>query len=164
MKKICLYITLILALFCSCGKPKEIPKLLPTNVISLEEAQNIIGSSYNIEMKNNAVTEDEKSISVKYMANPTGSGDPIFIELFTDKEIYEKFKKSSDMRSDSIVVQGLGSEAYISYPALHMYTHNIYVKITAGSGSSDEQAELLVKLGKLAKDNIDAFFEEYKQK
>lgn len=163
MKKTYLLIIFIFALLCSCGKPKEIPKLLPTNVISLEEAQTVIGDSYKLQMKNNAVVEDSNSISVKYLSNPAGAGDPVFIELFTDEDNYSKFKKSSDMRTDSIVVQGLGSQAYISYPALHIYSNDCYVKITAGSGSSDEQAELLVELGKLAARNIKAFYEENRQ-
>ena len=160
VKKFCL---LMMILLCTaCAKVQEMPKLLPTDVISLSEAQSIVGDEYTLVMKDDAVTEIGNLLTVKYLSEPEGEGDPIFVEVRSKdgSGLKNEFKKSYEKRTDSILVQGLADEAYITYPSLHMYINDFYVKITAGSGSSDEQAELLVELGKLAEANINAFFEE----
>lgn len=164
MKKIVFIIMACLFFVSGCGKEEVKPMLLPTDVISLEEAQALIGDSYTLKMKNDAVVQDENLLSVKYLSEPLGTGDGVFIELLTPDEnhaksvVKDEFSKSRDKRSDRILVKGLGDDAYITYPTLHLYTHDLYVTITAGSKSSDEQADLLIELGKIAQKNIDDYF------
>ena len=164
MKKIVFIFMACLLLVSGCGKEEVKPMLLPTDVINIEEAQALIGDSYTLKVKDNAVVQEENLLSVKYLSEPLGSGDGIFIEILTPDEnhsrsvIKDEFSKSRDKRSDRILVKGLGDDAYIAYPTLHLYTHDLYVTITAGSKSSDEQADLLIELGKIAQKNIDHYF------
>lgn len=164
MKKVLFLFIVCLVFVSGCKKDEVKPMLLPTDVISLEEAQELIGESYTLKMKDDAVIQEENLLSVKYLSEPLGSGDGVFIEILTPDEnhsksvIKDEFSKSRDKRSDRILVKGLGNDAYITYPTLHLYTHDLYVTITAGSKSSDEQADLLIELGKLAQKNIDDYF------
>lgn len=162
MKKILFALILCLSLFCGCKKDEPRPMLLPTDIISLSDAQKIIGDSYTLKMKDNAVKQDENLLSVTYLSEPEGVGDGVFVELLSDKEnpeiIKTAFSRSREKRSDCILVKGLGDDCYITYPSLHLYTKGMYVKITAGSKASDLQANLLIELGKIAEKNIDAYF------
>lgn len=164
MKKVLFLVIFCLGLISGCGKEEIKPMLLPTDVLSIEEAQALVGDSYTLKMKDNAVIQEENLLSVKYLSEPLGSGDGVFVSILTPDEqhpksaIKDEFSKSRDKRSDRILVKGLGDDAYIAYPTLHLYTHGLYVTITAGSKSSDAQADLLVELGKLAEKNIDDYF------
>ena len=164
MKKIIFVFMACILLVSGCGKEEVKPMLLPTDVISIEEAQSLVGNSYKLKMKDDAVVQEENLLSVKYLSEPLGTGDGVFVSLLAPDESHSKsvikdeFSKSRDKRSDRILVKGLGDDAYITYPTLHLYTHDLYVTITAGSKSSDEQADLLIELGKIAQKNIENYF------
>ncbi len=164
MKKILFLSFACIFLLSGCGKEEVKPLLLPTDIITLEEAQTLIGDSYTLTMKDNAVIEDENLLSVKYVSEPLGKGDGVFINVLrpdgnhSKNEIKDEFSKSRDKRPNRILVKGLGDDAYISYPTLHLYVNDLYVTITAGSKASDEQADLLVELGKIAEKNIEDYF------
>ena len=164
MKKL-LFSTLIICmgLFTSCKEQEEKrPMLLPTDVISLSSAKETVGGEYI--MKDDAVKQDQNHLSVTYLAEPLGSGDNIFIDLYIqdknhdENSVKSKFEASKNKRSDFIRVEGLGDDAYIAYPTLHLYSNGVYAAITAGSGSNDTQSELLINLGKIAQSNIERHF------
>lgn len=166
MKKL-LFLTLIICmgLFSSCKEEEEKrPMLLPTDVISLSNAQETVGHEYTLIMKDDAVKQDGNHLSVTYLAEPLGSGDNVSIDLYIQDENHDensvknKFEASRNKRSDFIQVEGLGDDAYIAYPTLHLYSNGVYTAITAGSGSNDAQSELLINLGKIAQSNIERHF------
>jgi hypothetical protein len=166
MKKIIFLMVICLGLCASCSSKKDEkrPLLLPTDVVSLTEAQELIADEYTITMKNDAVIQKDNKTEVTYLSEPLGYGDSIKIEVFTTDEantaesIKEEFSLSKNKRSDFIRVEGLGEDAYITYPSLHMYLNGVYVKITAGSGASEAQSDILVELGKIAEKNIENYF------
>lgn len=167
MKKILFLLILCMCTLCGCAEKKPVPKILPTDVLSLEAVQEVIGDDYTLIMQDNAVKENENVLSVKYLSEPLGAGDAVFLSIEAEdethdaKSIKQNFEASREARADSILIKGLGEDAYITYPSLHLYTHDLYIKITAGSESSDSQAEILVELGKLAVKNIKEFYERY---
>ena len=44
----------------------------------------------------------------------------------------------------------LGETAYIAYPTIHVYDRGCIIEVTAGSGSDEDQQQLLVNLAKTA--------------
>lgn len=163
MKKI-LFLIICMGLFTSCKNEEKRPMLLPTDVLSLENAQAAVGDEYTLTLKDDAVKQDGNHLNAVYVCDPLGSGDNVFVELYVkDKDndensIKSRFEASRNKRSDFIQVQGLGDDAYITYPSLHLYSNGVYVKITAGSGANDAQSELLISLGKTADANIKKYF------
>ncbi len=166
MKKIIFLMILCLGLFTACGRKKEEkrPLLLPTDVVSLNAAQKLVADEYTLVMKNDAVIQEDNKTAVTYLSDPLGSGDSITIEVYssdknnTAENTKDEFLLSKNKRSDFIRVEGLGEDAYITYPSLHIYLNGVYVKITAGSGASESQSDILVELGKIAEKNIENYF------
>ena len=106
MKKIIFLMILCLGLCTSCGSKKEEkrPLLLPTDVVSLTEAQELIADEYTLTMKNDAVIQKGNKTEVTYLSEPLGEGDSIKIEVLTTDEentsesIREEFLLSKNKR------------------------------------------------------------------
>lgn len=168
MKKTLLFTLIICTgLLSSCKSEKKVknqPILLPTDVISLDTAcQNYAGDGYTFIMKDDAVKQEGNHLYATYLAEPLGAGDNIYVDIYITDEnnnsssIKNTFEASKNKRSDFVAVEDLNAEAYITYPTIHLYSNDVYAAITAGSGSDDEQAELLINLGKTALENIEAY-------
>ena len=166
MKKAILILVLILStgIFTACKEEKPDRMLLPSEVVTLEEAQKLVGDDYELVLKDDALIQEGNKITAKYIPEPLGSGDSVFVELYEPSEnldeeaVEEKFEASREKRTDFIEVKDLGDDAYIAYPTLHLYSNGVYVAITAGSEGGEEQTELLEEFGKVAEKNINKFF------
>lgn len=168
MKKTLLFTLIICTgLLSACKSEKKVknkPLLLPTDVISLDTAcQNYCGEDYTFVMKDDAVKQEGNHLYTAYITDPLGAGDNIYVDIYITDEnndsnsIKNKFEASKNKRSDFIAVDDLNAEAYITYPTIHLYTNDVYAAITAGSGSDDNQTELLINLGKTALENIEKY-------
>lgn len=166
MKKIVLMLVLILSvgMFTGCKKSNSERMLLPSEVVTLEEAQKLVGNEYTLVLKDDALIQEGSKVTAKYVAEPLGSGDNVFVDIyepgedFDEKAVQEKFEASRKKRADFIEIENIGDDAYIAYPTLHLYSHGVYVAITAGSEGNDEQTTLLEEFGKVAEKNIEEFF------
>ncbi len=160
MKKILSVLIFTLLLF-SCGKKVEIPKLYPTDLITVQELQELTQNQHTLVLKDNAIKEVDNVSYIEYITDPIGAGDMIKISIMYPDEAYKStydcFKQSINKRSDAINVKGLSNEAYITFPSLHIYHDKYYITITAGSGSSDKQATLLTEIGKKVMTNYNNY-------
>lgn len=166
MKKVILMLVLALSagMFAGCKKGKPDRMLLPSEVVTLKEAQELVGDDYKLVLKDDALIQEGNKVIAKYVPEPLGSGDSVFVEIYEPSEnldedaVEEKFEASREKRTDFIEIEDLGDDAYIAYPTLHLYSNGVYVAITAGSEGKDEQTELLEEFGKVAEKNINNFF------
>lgn len=101
--------------------------------------------------------------SVRYDSDPVGKSDPVIVELYAPNEyksaadIKFEFSTKKEKRPKSKDVEDLGLEAYIAYPSLNMYRDGYMVVVTAGSGSGDEQDQLLKSAGTIAAKHLDEY-------
>ena len=102
------------------------------------------------------VTNDGSARTVVYVPNPIGSADTVtvsieqFSESVTTNQVWADYENSRIRRKDMEFVEGIGEDCYIAYPYINVYVRGCFIRISAGSGDNDEQADLLKSLAKSA--------------
>ena len=168
MKKIILAtLSLMMALsLCACGgknQQKEIPQMEPTELVTIDDVSAYAG--YIPVIKES--TRDGNRSSVLYVSDPIGQYDPVEVKLiqFNDEmgyqQIYDYYEQQKSMRQDAELLESLGQESYIAYPTIHVYDRGCLIEITAGSGSGDEQRQLLKQLATNAASRLEEIVPEY---
>lgn len=133
---------------------KDIARLTPDMVLPLATAAGETGTS--LVMADEGIVNDNGMITCTYVANPIGSADSVSIgiEQFSDtvtvKQVWDAYEDARVYRSDMEFVQGIGEDCYIAYPFICVYDRGCYIKISAGSGNTEEQKNLLIKLAESA--------------
>jgi len=162
-------VSCFIMLLTGCGKEAVvIPPVMPTDVITQADADSAAGGKYKLKLNHNAVIELESNIyKAEYLAEPLGSGDPVVVTVtspyaeITKDDIKEEYKNEYKTRLNKRKVEGLGDGAFLAYPSLYIYQDGYMIEISAGSGNSDEQKELLIELGKKALENLQASLSQY---
>lgn len=172
MNKFFVIVLLISAmLMCGCNKKETvIPPVMPTDIITKEDAEAAIGGNYELKLNYDAVVcIDDNSYKASYIAEPIGSGDPVFVtvtspsESLPESSVKELYKSGYEGRTKKKKVEGLGEEAYIAFPSINIYQNGYYIVITAGSGDTQEQIDLLISLGKTAVENLGMYLQQYEK-
>jgi len=171
MKKILIYFAAALVIFTGgCGKkePEQIPAAMPGDIISEEDAEKAIGNEYDLVLNEDSVYKVDKGIyRAEYLPNPLGKNDPVLIEIVqpgNDSEaVKEMYDKGYESRTQKRRIEGIGDSAYVSFPTIHIYEKGYLIEITAGSGDTQGQLDLLTKLGKKAVKNLDAYYAQYEE-
>lgn len=128
----------------------QIAVLTPDMVLPLTAASGATGTS--LVMSDDGVTDDNGMLTCTYVADPIGSADPVSIgiEQFSDtvtvKQVWDSYEDARVYRSDMEFVQGIGEDCYIAYPYICVYDRGCYIRISAGSGNTEEQKNLLINL------------------
>lgn len=95
--------------------------------------------------------------TVRYDSDPIGK-DPIIVELYSPKDknedIYNKFETRHSLRDDSEDISDYDAEAFLAYPSVNIYKNGYMAIVTAGSGSDEEQKQLLHKVGSVVSENL----------
>lgn len=163
MLKRLMYIFMILALLSGCtGETKDKTKaptvLLPEMLLSLEDVKALV--SYEPVLSGENTRAKSK---VYYSTDPIGGSDPVILELHSYQNgqnvtaVYEQFSTKKKMRPKSENVPDLGMEAFIAYPTINLYKDGFFIVITAGSGSGDEQKNLLINAAKTAAAHLNEY-------
>lgn len=163
------------AFLCACGNggglfaeptPTPMPSADATVIISLEEALAAIENAYELELSDGgAVTEGNVS-TASYYAVPKGSGDPVIVKVINRTEsvsaddVWSGYEDGRISRSSSELVDGIGYDAYIAYPSIHVYDRGCEIVITASSGSDDKQKAILKSLAETAVANLENIMPE----
>ena len=152
---------------CGCGsknQKKEIPQIEPTELVTIDDVSAYAG--YIPVIKES--TRDDNRSSVLYVSDPIGQYDPVEVKLiqFNDsmnyQQIFDYYEQQKSMRQDAELLESLGQESYIAYPTIHVYDRGCLIEITAGSGSGDEQEQLLKRLATNAASRLEEIVPEYK--
>lgn len=163
MKKILLlFSSLIMVIgLCACGEgglfasptPTPVPVVSPTDVLAVSDVAEFVG--YEV-VADGDIIDDGESKSVVYVSSPKGAKDSVSVKVvqFSDTlskdEIWNRYENGRVKRSSAEFVEGLGTDAYIAFPSVHIYDRGCEIIISAGSGSDDEQKELLKRIGERA--------------
>lgn len=169
MKKFLLVISsLIITIgLCACGgagglfssaTPTPVPVVSPMDIITAADVTEIAGYepvlSGDIKDENNAKT-------AVYVSNPIGKQDSVTVKIvqfndgFTKDDVWKQYDGGRIKRQSAELVGGLGQDAYIAFPSIHIYDRGCEIVVSAGSGSNDSQKELLKRMGERAVMNFE---------
>ena len=149
MKKILLALASVAVTvgLCSCSggglfakpTPIPIPEIDPASLVTVDDVA--INAGYTPVVEPTEVT--------LYRSEPIGQYDPVKVTVtqFTDtidyQQIFAQYEQEKAARSTAEVIGGIGQEAFIAFPTIHVYDRGCLIEITAGSGSDDTQRNLL---------------------
>ncbi len=168
MKKVLLTaITLCFMFVCGCKNNKTSEPVKPTDVISLSEAQAVVGDKYELVLEYDAVVDlGNNTYKATYISNPLGAGDPVIVEVmhpsdeFSGSDIKKIYFSGYDNRVNKRKIKGVGSEAYVAFPTLNILEDGHLIRITAGSGDTKEQLDILLNLGNIAVNNLHNYLDK----
>ncbi|MGN0150762.1 MAG: hypothetical protein ACI4C7_11020 [Clostridia bacterium] len=168
MKKLLMVFSTLLIIIglCSCGggggglfsspTPTPIPEINPLDILSAEDVYAGIGYAYAPVLEGGTFIRDGNKATATYRSEPIGQGDPVIItitqfnESVTKESVWYEYDYDRVMRTSAEIVQGLGEDAFLAFPSIHVYDRGCHIEITAGSGSTDEQRNLLINLATTA--------------
>lgn len=177
MKKIIAIMSLIMStmLFASCGGDKDakntpIPEIDAAQIVTLQDASDLTGGEYTLKQETETAVRNDNESSIAYRPDPTGAGDPVLVSVKQQTEsigtdvIWNEYENTRMQRQNVEFLSGIGDDAYVAFPSIHVYSCGCEVTITAGSGSGDEQKELLMRFAQRAVDNLSAVMYPSEQK
>lgn len=132
--------------------PEPIITITPELAFPLDDAASIVNYT--------PVALKESDSTVVYHSEPIGQGDTVKVtvtqynEVITKDSIRTEYEKIKSMRPTAETLDGIGEDAYIAYPAVHVYMDGYHISVAAGSGSDDVQHELLVNVAKMVEKNL----------
>lgn len=158
-----LLIVLVLLILEACGSPDEKTQRIiePEELISKEEAAALTGLEI-VEVEKSE--EDRVGLKICVYTTEGDYLESIFLQISIVQKAFmikeqtqspeEIFRGTIEFFEDKIEVEGIGDEAYIFTPGLHILTDGYYLTIAAGNTDSLEVQELIKKAGKLAVENL----------
>lgn len=169
LKKLCAILLSSMCIMCLCscggGEPAEeaVPVLSPTDILSVEEAAEFTGTAMK---QDGEIIENNGTKTVVYVSDPIGSADSVTVQLtqYSDTmsmdDVWNRYDTARIKRSDSEIADGIGTDAYIAFPYIHIYDKGCDITIAAGSGSDDKQTSLLKRIGERAVMNLSKYISE----
>ncbi len=149
-------------ILCSCGKagglfskatPTPIPVVDPSAIITAEDVAAATG--YTPVLDGGAVKYEGNTATAFYRSEPVGQ-DPVEISVQQYNEqtpvenVWFDYDTNRAYRSSAEEIADLGETAFIAFPSINIYDRGCYICITAGSGSDDNQRNLLLNLANIA--------------
>ena len=139
-----------------------IEQIDPVNVLTANDVYEALEFEYVPVVDGGVIVHEDNTSKAVYVSEPKGKNDSVEIKItqMTDKIDAQSVKAQYDAtmakRSDTIEVANLGESAYIAFPSIYVYDRGCVIKITAGSGNSSEQQNLLMALATKAVTNFEA--------
>ena len=145
-------------MLCSCSgegglfakpTPTPIPVVDPSALITADDVAAATG--YWPVLEGGAVKYDGNTATALYVSDPMGQ-DPVEITVQQYNEevpivnVWYDYDTDRAYRSSAEEIAALGETAFIAFPSINIYERGCYISITAGSGSDENQRNLLLNL------------------
>lgn len=164
MKKISIILSaaLIALSLCACGSndaEEQIPEIDPASLITAADVETKAG--YVPVIDETGTYREGNTAQVFYRSEPVGVNDTVTVKItqFNDEAdyqtLFDRYENTKSKRTDAEIIAGIGQEAYIAYPTIHVYDRGCIIEITAGSGSDDVQKALLTDLALTAASRLE---------
>ena len=153
---------------CSCGgvfapSATPVPRLSPSDIMSVDEAAEFTGYAM---LQDGDITERDGKKTVVYVSNPKGESDSVTVKItqcgdnLSIDEVWNRYDSARLKRPSAKTAEGIGSDAYVAFPYIHIYDRGCEITIAAGSGSDDGQEALLKRMGERAVNNLRKYISE----
>lgn len=166
----CVIITMGL---CSCGNggnpsqpaSETIPEVNPIEIITPEDVYAAVNYAYAPVLDGDTYVRDGNKATAFYRSEPIGQ-DPVIVEItqYTDtvsrEDVWYGYDTDRIKRSTAESISELGEDAFIAFPSIHVFDRGCHIKITAGSGNTEEQRSTLLSLAQTAVSRIEAVMPE----
>lgn len=158
-----LLIPVLMLMGCFGGEPKTEP-IKPVQLISQSEAEQICGSSLTLQY-GAVVDMGNNTYTASYYSEPVGKADPVIVTVIypsneiTETAIKQIYEDGYNSRDSKRRIDGIGDDAYVAFPSLSILKGGHLIKITAGSGETKEQLNMLIDLGKKAVENFENYYQ-----
>lgn len=173
MKKFLLILSVVLITvsLCSCENTKQkksnepIPEVNPIEIITPEDVYAAINYAYAPVLDGDTYTRDVNKATAFYRSEPIGQ-DPVIVEItqYTEaipkENVWYEYDNDRIKRSSAEAIPELGEDAFIAFPSIHVFDRGCHIKITAGSGNTEEQRTTLLTLAQTAVSRIEAVMPE----
>lgn len=173
MKKLLSVFTALLIVvgLCSCKNggglfakpvPTPIPEISPLDLISAEDVYAAINYAYAPVLDGDTCVRDGNKSIAFFRSEPIGQGDPVIIEItqcsdtVSKEDVWLEYDNDRIKRPSAQTIENMGEDAFIAFPSIHVFDKGCYIKITAGSGDTEEQRSSLMTLGSTAAAKLDA--------
>lgn len=173
MKKLLSVFTALLIVIglCSCKEggglfakpvPTPIPEISPLDLISAEDVYAAINYAYAPVLDGDTCVRDGNKATAFFRSEPIGQGDPVIIEItqYSDtvskENVWYEYDNNRIKRPSAQTIENMGEDAFIAFPSIHVFDKGCYIKITAGSGDTEEQRNALMTLASTAVAKLDA--------
>lgn len=175
MKKILVIVSSLIIIIglCACSgglfakpEPTPVPEIDPASLITIDDV--VINAGYTPVIEESETKRGGNVAAVMYRSEPMGWSDPVIVKVtqFTNEigyeTIFQQYETAKAKRTDAELIAGIGQEAYIAFPTVHVYDRGCLIEITAGSGSDDTQKNILKNLAIAAAGKLEAIIPEYK--
>ncbi|MCI8403846.1 MAG: hypothetical protein HFE49_02985 [Clostridia bacterium] len=159
MKKVLLVVSSLLMIIglCACGgegglfskaTPTPMPDIDPAALVTLDDV--VVNAGYTPVIEPSGTMREGNVGTVLYRSEPIGQHDIVSVKItqFTEEidyqALFEQYEQEKAKRTSAEIIPGIGQEAYIAFPSIHVYDRGCLIDITAGSGA-DETQKLLLK-------------------
>lgn len=173
MKKLLSVILTVLMVIglCSCKEggglfakpvPTPIPEINPLDLISAEDVYAAINYAYAPMLDGDTCVRDGNKATAFFRSEPIGRGDPVIVEItqYSDtvskEEVWYEYDNNRIKRPSAQKIENMGEDAFIAFPSIHVFDRGCYIKITAGSGDTEEQRNALMTLATTAVTKLNA--------
>ncbi len=169
MKKIVLVLSsLVLTVsLCACKggglfakpTPTPVPDIDPASLVTAQDVMSYAGYTPIIDTERTA--RNANVAEVVYRSEILGQSDPVTVKFtqFTDtidyQMLFEQYEQEKAKRASAELIGGIGQEAYIAFPTIHVYNKGCLIDITAGSGADENQKALLINLATAAASRLE---------
>lgn len=175
MKKILVIVSSLIIIIglCACSgglfakpEPTPVPEIDPASLITIDDV--VVNSGYTPVIEESETKREGNVATLMYRSEPMGWSDPVIVKVtqFTNEigyeTIFQQYETAKAKRTDAELIAGIGQEAYIAFPTVHVYDRGCLIEITAGSGSDDTQKNILKNLAIAAAGKLEAIIPEYK--
>lgn len=167
MKKVLFTLISAVVTLCVCACSAPFSKPQPTPVPDIDPAMLITAQDVAAYAGYTPVTEPSGTgrngniAEVLYRSEPLGQYDNVKVKItqFTDtidyQMLFEQYEQEKARRTSAELIPGIGQEAYIAYPTIHVYDKGCLIDITAGSGADEIQKNLLTSLAAVAASRVE---------
>lgn len=169
IKKLCTMIMSLICIagLCACGgdnsAEKQVPVLSPTDILSAEEVAEYTGCTMQ---QDGDIIEENGTKTVVYVSSPKGETDSVTVKFtqcgdnISKDEVWNRYDTARIKRESAVIVEGIGTDAYVAFPYIHIYDKGCDITIAAGSGSDEGQQALLERIGERAVLNLGNYISE----
>lgn len=149
---------------CSNGSPSNptpVPaqEVIPSAVLSINEVCSATGKQL---VQEGGIGKENDASYVLYRGEPWGSADTVKVSIeqysssVPKENVKQRFDDDRAKRTSAEDVEGM-ENCFVAFPSAYYYKDGYYIKITAGSGDTEEQKRLLIMLIQTAAKNLDGF-------